>query len=173
MSLTTLVVQTLAAAVIAALVTWSIFQGSRYVYPNNSWLDILSLLPTKLNVGIRAFLTFEAMFSLGDLLFFLLQLIRRLYLYAIDTIGLQSTQVGMGVLVILGGLVAYRFKTKNQVIYGLVEIIFAGALGVATAKQITPTTQPTGVVAAIIGAIYVVSRGVGNIADGWKKSSAR
>jgi hypothetical protein len=61
---------------------------------------------------------------------------------------------------------------KPEILLGLVEIFVAGALGVVTAKQMTAPSPLIGAVAALIGAIYVVSRGAGNIADGWKKASS-
>ncbi|MGC1370530.1 MAG: hypothetical protein WA824_00190, partial [Candidatus Sulfotelmatobacter sp.] len=61
------------------------------------------------------------------------------------------------------------FKVRKQALYGFVEIIFAGAVGVATAKQMGAKTELVGPIAALIGAIYVVSRGAGNIGEAWKK----
>jgi hypothetical protein len=111
------------------------------------------------------------MFLIGDFIWFAEPFIHRLYFYALDTLGIQGTQVGIGGLVILFGIGAYWFKVKNQTFYGFIEIVFAGALGVATAKQMTTQTQFIGSAATLIGAVYVVSRGASNIAEGWRKAN--
>ena len=169
-SVTTILLQALGAVLIAVFIVWSTYTTYRVLIPNNRWFKSLSLLPNPLNMGIRAFIVFEAMFLIGDAIWVVEPSIHKLYFYSLSQLGLQGTQVGIGMLVILLGLGAYWFKVRNQGTYGFVEIIFAGALGVATAKQMTATTQLAGPVAALIGAVYVVSRGAGNIADSWKKS---
>jgi hypothetical protein len=57
------------------------------------------------------------MFLFGDLIWFVGPSIHKLYFYALSKFGLQGTQVGIGVLVILLGLGVYRFKVKNQRFY--------------------------------------------------------
>jgi|ERR1700733_10088424 len=167
--LTTMALQALGSALIAAFLVWSTYRTDRYAIPNNSWFKGLKVLPDRLNMGIRAFLVFAAMFAFGDLVWAAEPYIHRGYSFALYKVGIQGTQVAIGLTVIMLGLGAYWFKVKNQTVYGFVEIIFAGAVGVATAKQMTAAAQLTGPIAALIGAIYVVSRGAGNIADGWRK----
>lgn len=169
MTYRTLLLQTLAATLIAMFMVWSIYRDNRFAKPNNDWLKGLSRLPDKLNLGIRVFLVFGAMFLLGDLLWVTGPLVHGLYSYVLKQLGLQGAQLLMGVGVIVGGLSAYWFKRKNQTAYGFVEIIFAGALGIATARQMGPTASLSGSVAALIGAVYVVSRGAGNIMEGWQE----
>ena len=168
-SVTTLLLQALGAALIAAFIVWTTYQTYRILLPNNRWFKSLSLLPAPLNMGIRAFFVFEAMFLLGDLVWIAEPLIHKLYFYGLAKLGLQGTQVAIGAGVIVLGLGAYWFKVRKQALYGFVEIIFAGAVGVATAKQMDAKTELVGPIAALIGAIYVVSRGASNIGEAWKK----
>ncbi len=170
-SLMTMALQSAGSALIATFIVWSTYSANKYAIPNNSWLKGLRVLPDPLNMGVRVFLVFLAMFALGDLVWATEPYVHKAYFYVLERLGIQGTQVAIGLAVIVAGLAAYRFKMKSQTVYGFVEIILAGAIGVATAKQMTATTQLTGPVAALIGAIYVVSRGAGNIADGWKKKT--
>jgi hypothetical protein len=64
------------------------------------------------------------------------------------------------------GWAAFRLKQFNQIYYGAVEIV-AGvitAFGTTVKGQWGPTQG-----LAVLGAMYVVSRGYGNIADGTRK----
>jgi hypothetical protein len=164
----TLLLQALGSALIALFTVWSTYRDNKYAIPSNLWLNSLSRLPNKLRMGIQAFLAFGAMFLIGDLIWFVEPSIHKLYFYALAKIGLQGTEVGVGVLVIFFGLVAYLFKVGNPRLYGLIEILVAGGLGVAAAKQLSQPSPLIGEWTALIGAIYVVSRGIGNIADGLK-----
>jgi hypothetical protein len=64
------------------------------------------------------------------------------------------------------GWAAYHFKQYNSAYYGIVEIV----VGVATAFATTLKGQfGTAQGLAIVGAMYIVSRGYGNIADAAKR----
>jgi len=164
------VYQAIATAVIAALVVWSTYRGGERVYVNNKWFPWLKRLPDKINLGIRVFLVFGAMFIVADSVWLLEPHLREAYAYCLAKLGLQGTQIGAGVIVVVVGFYAYWFKVKHQLAYGMVEIIFAGAAGVVTARQMSTATQWAGSVATLIGAVYVVSRGVGNVAEGLRKA---
>lgn len=168
-SLTTFFLQILGAALIAVFIVWSMYKDYKVLQPNNRWFKSLALLPDSINTGIRVAIVFEAMFLFADLVWVAEPTIHKFYFYVLNEAGLRATQVGIAVLVILFGLVAYLFKLSNQRMYGFLEVFFAGALGVGIAQQMTAVSQLTGHVTALLGAVYVVSRGMGNIVDGWKK----
>jgi hypothetical protein len=84
-------------------------------------------------------------------------------------LGLQITQLLIGAGVVIVGYLAYRFKRANLLAYGSVEIMFAAAVAIVTAKQMSGNTSWAGPAATLGGAIYVVSRGLGNYAEGAKQ----
>src|SRR5579862_5126178 len=77
-------------------VVWSSYRADSYVRPNNNWFKSLSLLPDKINMVVRAFLVFEAMFLVGDLMWLASHPLRRAYLYTLNALGLQGIQVVIG-----------------------------------------------------------------------------
>jgi hypothetical protein len=89
--------------------------------------------------------------------------------YLMRVMSLKWIQLATGPLVIMVGFVAYWFKTKNQTAYGAVEVFIAGSAAVVAAKQINPGAPIAPIVATLVAAVYVVSRGLGNYAEGRKK----
>jgi hypothetical protein len=172
-SLITILYQVAATALIAIFLVWSTYRDNKYASPNDKWLRALKRLPDKLNVGIRAFVVFGAMFVIADVFWISEPYIHKLFFYLLDALGVQGTQVGVGALVIVCGAGAYWFKAKNQLSYGIVEVIFAGAAGVVTARELSTATQLAGPIATLIGAVYVVSRGISNIMDATAKRNAQ
>jgi hypothetical protein len=171
-SVTTLILQAFGAMLIAVFIVWSAYRAYHILVPNNRWFRWLKPLPNALNMGIRAFIVFEVMFLIGDLIWFAEPYIHKLFFRLLDAFGVQGTQVGIGVLVIFFGAAAYSFKVKTQFWYGFVEVIFAGVAGVVTARQLNPAAQLAGPIATLIGAVYVVSRGISNIMDARTKKTA-
>jgi hypothetical protein len=69
----------------------------------------------------------------------------------------------------LAGLIAYIFKKVNQLLYGLSEVVFAGASAVHVAGSLTARDAMVTQWAALIGFAYLISRGLGNISEGAEK----
>ncbi len=89
----------------------------------------------------------------------------RLYEWVYRAVGLHTTQVLVAVFVVGTGIFAHLFKKKNQMFYGICEVFFAAA----SAFQISLTMKPGETVlsqwAALVGASYVVARGLNNISE--------
>jgi hypothetical protein len=109
-----------------------------------------------------------AVFVVGDVVIALSPFLRHFYVWFMGTFGLKVTQLLMGIVVIVLGVGAFFFKVNAQISYGAVEIMFAWVAGVITAHQIRPGADSSGQMATLIGAIYIVSRGLGNIKEGIK-----
>jgi hypothetical protein len=165
--------QIFVSALIAIVLTWSWFSTGQIVHViTGGWLGWLSKFPRKVAVWIRAVPMIVSMFLLGDLASVLVPFAHKFFTHLLRALGLQGTQLAVGASVLIIGLYAYRFKVRNQLAYGLVEIVFAGAAGVVTAKQMTTGEQLPACVAGLIGAVYVVSRGASNFVDGTRKAQA-
>jgi hypothetical protein len=118
------------------------------------------------------FVVFSALlvlvFLAGDLAIALSPFAVRFYFWFMTTFGLKATQLLIGLAVIFLGSGAFLFKLKYQMTYGIVEVLFAWLAGSLTARQIRPGGDWPGQLATLVGAIYIVSRGLGNIRDGVK-----
>ena len=171
-SISTVLLQAFGAALIAVCVVWSTYQTYRILLPNNRWFRSLSLLPAPLNMGIRAFIVFELMFLFGDLIWLIEPSIHKMYFYALTKLGFQGAEAGIGISVLFFGVVAFVFKLEHPRLYGLTELLVAITLGALAAKQIRSPSPAIGEATALIGAVYIVSRGMGNILDGWKPKMA-
>jgi hypothetical protein len=114
--------------------------------------------------GVSSVLLLAA-FVAGDLVVALLPFFTRVFAWAMSTFGLQVTQLIIVVVVVLG-VGAFFFKSNAQISYGSVELLFAWIAGIITARQMRPGTDWSGQLATLIGAVYIVSRGLGNIKEG-------
>lgn len=89
--------------------------------------------------------------------------------HAMQLMGVRWFQLVTAVAVITLGFFAHWFKGKNQVAYGAVEVVIAGLAAVVAAKQIRFGVSVAPIVATLIASVYVVSRGLGNYAEGRAK----
>ncbi|PYU65837.1 MAG: hypothetical protein DMG49_23450 [Acidobacteria bacterium] len=96
----------------------------------------------------------------------------RAFLTLMQLLGLQLVQLLIGAGVVVLGYLAYRFKRAKQTAYGAVEIMFAAAVAIVIAKQMSRIADWTGPAASLGAAVYVVSRGLGNYAEGVAKRTA-
>jgi hypothetical protein len=162
--------QVLVSALIATLLLWSFYSGgNRVTVYRTGWLGGLSKLPDKAAVWTRALILLVIMFSFGDVVSILEPFVYKVLAYLMLTLGLAGIHVAIGAGVIVAGMCAYIFKLRNQALYGIVEIVVAGATGIAVAKKIGTVSQWTGSMQTLVAAIYVVSRGAGNYFDGLEK----
>lgn len=105
----------------------------------------------------------------AELLHLAMPVIKLLYAYVLKRFGLKTIQILAGILVMVLGWLVYRFKLRNQVAYGTIEVLFAGITGVIAARQVNPQRDWSGQFATLVGAVYIVSRGLANIYDGLEK----
>jgi hypothetical protein len=157
--------EVLLSGTIASILTWSFYRAGDVV-PRRSkgWLSFVNQFPNKVQVWTRVLVVFGSMFLIGDVVSVLGPFTQRAYSYVLGILGIEGTQIFVSVLVVFLGCAAYLFKVRNQLAYGIVEIVFAGAGGLVAGKEITAAS-----VATLIGAVYVVSRGLDNLADGLEK----
>jgi hypothetical protein len=101
----------------------------------------------------------------------------RLFHYLTSAIGLHGTQVLVALLVVACGWCAHRFKQINKLWYGYVEIVF----GVFSSVMIVSRVDFAAVefrnlslaqFGTLVGAAYVVARGLNNVAES-KESHSR
>ena len=90
---------------------------------------------------------------------------RRIFAALSNLIGLHSTQVAISVLTIGAGVLAFRFKKRNQSLYGLVEVVFGATSGIAVAFTISLRSSSLTQWATLIGCAYVMARGFSNYDD--------
>jgi hypothetical protein len=119
------------------------------------------------------FLLIVAIFFLGDATLMVGPFLARSYLWLMATFGLKATQLVIGVTVVVIGFGAFFFKSRHQTAYGAVEVTFAWVAAIIAARQMKPRADWSGQIATLIGAIYIVSRGLGNAKDGLKKNNGR
>jgi uncharacterized membrane protein HdeD (DUF308 family) len=93
-------------------------------------------------------------------------------LWMMSKLGLRLTQLLVGAGVLPLGFGAFFFKLRHQKTYGCVEILFAGIAAVIAARQMKPASDWSGQIATLVGAVYIVSRGLSNIKDGFKTKNA-
>jgi hypothetical protein len=82
---------------------------------------------------------------------------------SINEFGLHATQIFVSIAIVGIGVAAYFFKTWNQGLYGLVEMVFAAASAFGVARTLTPQKLLLSQWATLGGLAYVVSRGLGNV----------
>lgn len=104
---------------------------------------------------------FFAVFMLADGAIFALPYVLQGYLRLLGWLGVQVAQTLIAGGIVLLGYGAYKFKRATQKYYGLVEVLFS-AVSVIVALKTTKPDNRLGLVATLIGAIYVSSRGFAN-----------
>jgi MFS family permease len=109
--------------------------------------------------------TAETLF-LANSLIAALPLAEKTFQKLLHLLGLQFTQFVITVVVVIVGYLAFRFKLKYQAAYGSVEIIFAAAVTIVTVEQMTSARGLMAVATSLGAAVYVVSRGCGNLHEG-------
>jgi hypothetical protein len=116
-------------------------------------------------VGILfAFLIFiETSFTIGS----------RIFVWLTRMLGLYVVQVGIFFAVVSIGVFAHWFKNKNQKWYGWVEVLFGAASSISISFRITPGQSLFAQWVALAGCVYVIARGLNNIADANSKSRAQ
>jgi hypothetical protein len=105
-------------------------------------------------------------FCAADALILLPRYLKIAILWGMNKFGVQAMQLLIAGIVLLFGWLAFLFKQKDQRSYGLVEVFFAAIAGVITARQIKFGADWSGQAAALVGVIYIVSRGLNNVRDG-------
>lgn len=106
-------------------------------------------------------------FGAADIVIALIPLSFKVAKHVLVMYGPELTQIAICLLIVAVGSGAYWLKCRDQLIYGLVEVIFGGAAAFVTARfAMISAGQIPGAIATLIGSAYVVSRGIGNYVDG-------
>ncbi len=165
---------------LAALITFGAFPYIFSRYPTIREMLLRGQSPTDANIRRARWLTlpigsafFLALFLLADGLTLAAPFLERFYLLLLQKVGGTNTPLLVGGLVIAVGSCAFVLKLKRQMTYGVVEVFFAGISAVIAARQIEPGKDWSGPIVTLIGAAYIVSRGLGNAKDGYKANKER
>jgi hypothetical protein len=134
------------------------------------WVEETRALDSKSALKLKRFVFLLFFLPGGTALleFLTFKIASRLYLWSMRAFGLEAAQLLLGGAVVLVGVGAFFFKSKHQIAYGVLEVTFAGIGGIITARQMKPGADWSGQVATLIGAVYIVSRGLSNVKDGIK-----
>ncbi len=91
------------------------------------------------------------------------------FAYLTTTLGLQGARSAIAAGVVLVGISAFLLKRLDQFLYGLVEVAFAVLATLNVSAGMKPEEPLFARWATLAGLVYVVSRGLSNMADGPKK----
>ncbi len=109
----------------------------------------------------------------ADVMIVLLSYAPRAFVKLMEVLGLHLTQLVIGAAVVMLGYLAYKFKAARQSSYGAVEIMFAAAAAIVTAREMSMTADWTGPAASLGATVYVVSRGLNNYAEGVSRQKGK
>lgn len=135
--------------------TWRWHQRLRVAFKNSNWKRVL--------VGILAFSLMLFISSNEDVL-------RGAVVHLLQQ---RYSQFFVAGITLALGTLAFWFKRKNQVNYGLFEIVFGVASAFRLARGLLVQEAMLAQWASLVGAVYVVSRGVNNVVDGEKELRRR
>jgi predicted membrane channel-forming protein YqfA (hemolysin III family) len=155
----------------------------RGFYENHEQLLVwLSVLPSGLVIGHRFFfpdreegriVQFAGYLSIATIFIYLGLLLRTLFLFLTDTLGLKVAQIIVAIVVIGLGVAAHKFKRRNQRLYGVCEIIFGSTSAIGIASGLSSTGVLFSRWAALAGCVYVVARGLNNCTEAREKAMAK
>jgi hypothetical protein len=112
-------------------------------------------------------------FSIADGIAMSLGYLKLGSLWMLDKFGIQITHIIISGTVMILGILAYAFKTRNQLMYGIVEVGFAAVAATLTARQIKPGFDWSGPITGLVGSVYIVSRGINNLSDGMRRTKEK
>jgi hypothetical protein len=84
--------------------------------------------------------------------------------------GVATAQLLIGVCVVGAGTFAYWFKNENPLLYGKLEVIFGALSALVVSRGTDPENITLAQWATLIGAAYVVARGLNNMSEHITKS---
>jgi hypothetical protein len=85
----------------------------------------------------------------------------------------RFSQVFVAAMTLGLGILAFSFKKKSQVNYGWFEVFFGIASAFRLSRGLLVQEAMLAQWASLVGAVYVVSRGINNIVDGEKELRKR
>ena len=135
--------------------TWPWHHRFRVAFKNSNWKRVL--------VGLLAF----------SLMLFISSNEDSLKSATEHVLQQRHSQFFVAVITLALGTFAFWFKKKNQVNYGLFEIAFGIACAFRLARGLLVQEAMLAQWASLVGAVYVVSRGVNNVVDGEKELRKR
>lgn len=85
-------------------------------------------------------------------------------------IGIQTTQYVIAAGVIGAGVAAHSFRKAHQLLYGMMEVVFAGMASIRVSLHLQPQQIILSQWVALVGCAYVVVRGLSNVSEARKKA---
>ena len=95
------------------------------------------------------------------------------YLDLQRTLGFYATQALMVSIVLFLGWAAWQLKRRKQFGYGLTEVCFAGVSTCRATIGLSRGTFDLAHTILILGCVYIAARGISNMSEGRRESSAR
>jgi hypothetical protein len=171
MSWHTILVEAVASGIFSALLVGVFALGGHALRKvTYGWLGSLNKLPNVILVWLQGTILLTLLFVIGDIValagFFAFKQIVKQIVEHFPKLTPLETHITVGFVVIGFGLLIYAIKKENQLLYGIVELVFAFVAGVQTASQMVLTAAPAQEATHLLalgGAVYVVSRGLNNI----------
>lgn len=158
--------------------------------PLPHWIQILLVIPVLVAFGHQAYRryktggrkwTVDLVLALAGALVAAFALLQEAWLGGylakiVAVLGIYLTQL-LAVCIVIGlGWTAHWFKQRNQLYYGYLEIVFGSFSAIAIVHRIQ--FSASGVlslglaqVAALVGAAYVVARGLNNCSEARRKAN--
>ena len=93
--------------------------------------------------------------------------------WATRILGLHGIQITLLTSVIAIGWIAHKFKMRNQLWYGVVEIFFGIGSGASVSFSMSPGRAMFAQLVTLAGCAYVVARGFNNVTEARAKLAAK
>ncbi len=111
--------------------------------------------------------------SFGLIGLFFLIVAEDLFPALISAVGVTNTEFIVAAAVIALGILAFEFKRRNQMMYGLFEIAFGVASAFAVIAKMKPEVTSVSDWTALAGCVYIVARGISNASDARLTANSR
>jgi hypothetical protein len=86
--------------------------------------------------------------------------------------GHHAVQIGIAIVTIALGAFGHWFRSKNRVLYGLVEIAFGVAYAFSISQGLDPVKPAMSQIIALMGCAYIIARGFENLAKARAEAEA-
>jgi hypothetical protein len=90
----------------------------------------------------------------------------RLFSYLGQLLGVRGAQIVLIVCICGAGWFAHEYKRKQQIRYGLLEVLFGVVSTVTVGLSMIPGNSTLTQGVALVGSGYVIARGLNNVRDG-------
>jgi hypothetical protein len=90
----------------------------------------------------------------------------KLFFYLGRLLGVRGAQVVLIVCVCVTGWFAHEYKRRQQIRYGMLEVLFGVVSAVSVGFSMIPGNSTLTQWVALVGSGYVIARGLNNVSDG-------